>query len=262
MAVNAEFFTDGGAYERLMAAPSRAVGEVFLDWLALPTDLRWLDVGCGTGVFTELVLERCSPSSMSAIDPSKDQVAHARTKPVSRMVNFQIGDAQSLPFGNGEFDVAAMALVITFVPDPAKAVAEMKRVVRSGGMLGTYMWDVLGNGNTQRPLREAVEAMGVAIPLLPGYPNSTLERLNGFFAAAGLGDVVTRRIEIEMSFPDFDAYWSSQTGFANHVVQEIRKMSAAEVERLKAHLREHLPTDGAGRVAYKAWANAVKGYVP
>ena len=72
------FFTDGQAYERLMGRWSRAAGTTFLDWLALPKGLHWLDVGCGTGAFTELVIERCAPNEIDAIDPAEDQIAFAR----------------------------------------------------------------------------------------------------------------------------------------------------------------------------------------
>jgi ubiquinone/menaquinone biosynthesis C-methylase UbiE len=134
MAESPSFFTDADAYERLMGRWSRAVGEVFLDWLSLPRGLSWLDVGCGTGTFTELVVERCAPSSMNAIDPSEGQINYARKGPVASRVAFRTANGQSLPFEDGVFDVAAMALVINFVPDADKAVAEIKRVVKPGGL--------------------------------------------------------------------------------------------------------------------------------
>jgi ubiquinone/menaquinone biosynthesis C-methylase UbiE len=262
MAETTSFFTDGEAYERMMGRWSRAVGEKFLDWLALAPGLHLLDAGCGTGAFTELLLERCAPREVSAVDPADDQIAFAKTKPAAKRVKFQIGDAQALPFGSGEFDAATMALVITFIPDPQKAVSEMARVVKPGGTLGTYMWDFLGKRFTQQPLRQAIEATGYAVPPAPGHANATLESLERFFRTAGLDSVETRPIDIEVSFGDFDEYWSSQTALANTVVQHIRKMTPAEVERLKAYLQEHLPRDRDGRIAYSARANAVKGRVP
>ena len=45
----------------MMEVWSRFAGEVFLDWLAPPSSLRWIDIGCGTGAFTELLVERCAP---------------------------------------------------------------------------------------------------------------------------------------------------------------------------------------------------------
>jgi ubiquinone/menaquinone biosynthesis C-methylase UbiE len=262
MAEGTIYFTDGAAYDRLMAPWSRAVGKEFLHWLAAPAGLRWLDVGCGTGAFAELLLEQSNPRDVSAVDPAEDQIAHARTKPAAKRVNFRLAGAQKLPFADGEFDIAAMALVITFIPEPAQALAEMKRVVKPGGVLGTYVWDFLGKGNTQQPLREAVEAMGVAVHATPGHIHSRLESLRTLFTGAGLHDVSVRPIEIEISYPDFDTYWAEQTGFANTVVQHMRKLTAAQIEELKAHLREHLPRDKNGRIVYKAWANAAKGRVP
>ena len=47
-------------YERFMGRWSRAIGENFLDWLRRPSGARWLDIGCGTGAFSELILLRCA----------------------------------------------------------------------------------------------------------------------------------------------------------------------------------------------------------
>lgn len=262
MAETKAFFTDGQAYEKLMGRWSRAVGNIFLDWLSLPTGLRWLDVGCGTGAFTELVLERCAPQEMCAIDPAPDQLAYAQSRPVTKGVAFRIGDAQALPYADGAFDVAAMALVIAFIPDPAKAVAEMKRVVKPGGSVATYIWDTLGKGYVQEPLRAALAAMSVDAPAATAATHTTIDALKDFFETAGLAEVSSRSIEITVAYENFEDFWSSQTALSNHLVQPIRKMRPPDVERLKAYLREHLPTDGEGRVAYPARANAVKGRVP
>ena len=256
------FFTDGEAYQRMMGQWSRAAGEIFLDWLNLPRGLRWADIGCGTGAFTQLLLERCAPRELRAVDPSADQIAFARTTPAGKTVDFQVGDAQALPFGNGEFDAAGMALVITFIPDPVKALAEMKRVVKPGGTIATYVWDFTNGGSPQQPLREAIEASGVTVVHMQGHENSKREALDKIFTAASLDDVATRMIEIQVSYPDFDSYWASQTALANTTVQYLRKMSAPQVERVKAHLRERLPKDQSGRIAYTARASAAKGRVP
>src|SRR5215469_15705919 len=124
MADRENIFTDGTAYERMMGRWSVLAGAVFLAWLDQPPDLRWLDVGCGNGAFTELLIARTAPAEVQAIDPSEEQLAHARTRRGARIAAFHQGEAQSLPFPDRRFDVTAMALVITFVPDPAKAVAE------------------------------------------------------------------------------------------------------------------------------------------
>src|SRR5215475_9271530 len=123
-------FDDGAGYERYMGNWSQRVGSVFLDWLAAPSGLKWIDVGCGNGAFTELLVERCAPTLVNGIDPSEAQLDFARKRPAARQAKFDLGDAMALPFPTDAFDVATMALVIPFVPEPIKGVAEMTRVVR------------------------------------------------------------------------------------------------------------------------------------
>jgi ubiquinone/menaquinone biosynthesis C-methylase UbiE len=84
-------FDDGVAYERFMGRWSRAAGQVFLDWIAPTPGAYWLDVGCGTGSFTELIVDTCSPASVSAIDPEQAQIDHARNGPVANRVHFEVG---------------------------------------------------------------------------------------------------------------------------------------------------------------------------
>jgi len=256
------FFIDGEAYERLMGRFTRAAGGVFIDWLSAPKGLDWIDVGCGTAAFTQLLLDRCAPGSVSAIDPSADQIAYARRTPAAERVDFKIGDAQSLPFGDRSFDAGVMALVITFVPDPNKAVAELRRVTKPGGIVATYMWDFFNNAFPQRPLREALERRGIEVPYLPGHAHSRMANMEGYFKSAGLEAVATRVIEVDIVYANFAEYWSGQTALPNYVVQHISKMPAADLERFKSDLRASLPKDKNGRIAYKARANAVKSRVP
>ena len=103
-------FDDGEAYERAMGIWSRVAGRVFLDWLALPPGLRWIDIGCGNGAFTELLVQRCAPSETQGIDPSEAQLTFARMRPAARGAAFLQGDATALPFEGGRFDAAVMAL--------------------------------------------------------------------------------------------------------------------------------------------------------
>jgi ubiquinone/menaquinone biosynthesis C-methylase UbiE len=126
-------FDDGAAYERMMGVWSRLAGEVFLDWLAPRPGFKWIDVGCGNGAFTELIVAKHAPAEIKGVDPSDGQLAYARTRRGTEMAEFHKGDAMALPFGDRVFDVAIMALVIFFVPEPAKGVAEMVRVVAPGG---------------------------------------------------------------------------------------------------------------------------------
>ena len=80
-------FDDGDAYERSMGVWSRLAGEIFLDWLAPSPALQWADIGCGSGAFTELLVQRCAPEEVQGIDPSEGQLAFARTRPAARSPN-------------------------------------------------------------------------------------------------------------------------------------------------------------------------------
>jgi ubiquinone/menaquinone biosynthesis C-methylase UbiE len=153
-------------YEEFMGKWSQLAGATFLRWLAPPDRWRWADVGCGNGAFTEMLLERCSAAQVEGIDPSAEQLAFARERLASRPVRFQIGDAMALPYADAGFDAAVMALVIFFVPDPARAVAEMARVVRPGGSVSSYAWDILGGGFPFNVLQEEMTAFGTA-PIWP-----------------------------------------------------------------------------------------------
>jgi SAM-dependent methyltransferase len=105
-------FDDGASDERMMGAWSRLAGDVFLDWLKPGSGLRWVDVGCGNGAFSELVVQRFAPAVLRGVDPSEAQLNYARTRSGARTADFQLGDAMALPFSNDSFDVAVMALVI------------------------------------------------------------------------------------------------------------------------------------------------------
>ena len=135
-------FDDGAAYETMMGIWSRLAGEDFLGWLALPKGLRCVDVGCGNGAFTELLVERCAPREVQGIDPSEGQLAFARKRHSVNIATFSKATRWRCR-SRTTVRLATMALVIFFVPDPAKGVAEMKRVVRSGGTVAAYAWDML-----------------------------------------------------------------------------------------------------------------------
>jgi ubiquinone/menaquinone biosynthesis C-methylase UbiE len=112
-------FEDGLSYERYVGDWSRRVGTIFIDWLALPSGLKWIDVGCGNGAFTELIVERCAPNEVRGMDPSEAQLDFARNRSGARLAKFDHGDGMALPFSADTFDVAIMALVC---PTPLEAL--------------------------------------------------------------------------------------------------------------------------------------------
>ena len=258
----ANLFADGKAYERLMGRWSQIAGQKFLDWLDPPKHLRWIDVGCGNGAFTEVLIGRCSPAAVTGIDISEGQLAYARTRPGTKLAQFRVADAQSLPLADNSFDAASMALVITFIPDPLKAAAEMARVTRPGGMVATYMWDFPAGGFPLAPLAAAMKSLGMAGPGGLNTDASRRDSLRAIWEQAGLQTVDTTLIRIGVSYSDFDDFWDSNTVPVGPSGQAINALSPSELEQLKLRLREQLPVAADERIAYEAFANAVKGRVP
>ena len=253
-------FDDGAAYERYMGKWSQLAGGTFLDWLGPESGWRWLDVGCGNGAFTEMLVERCAPASVDGIDPSGAQIAYARTRSSTRVVEFRLGNAMALPFPDDAFDAAVMPLVIFFVPDPAKGVAEMARVVRPGGIAAAYAWDVDGGGFPYDGLLREIREMGVAVPDPPSPDASRLDAMRELWTGAGMGGVETNVITVQRTFADFDDYWTTILG-ASSVGARIAAMAPADLAFLRARMRAQLPADDTGRITCRAWANAVWGRV-
>ena len=254
-------FDDGAAYERYMGTWSRLAGEAFLDWLAPAPGLRWLDVGCGNGAFTELIVERCAPAAVDGIDPSEGQLAFARTRPTLGNARFRQGDAMAQPFPDGTFDAAVMPLVIFFVPDPARGVGEMARVVSAGGTVSAYAWDLPGGGFPYEVLHNEMREMGIAVPTPPSPDASGMEVVRELWTGAGLEAIETREITVQRTFADFNDYWTT-IFMAPSVGGKLTAMTAADAAVLKERMLSHLPADVHGRITYTAKANAVKGRVP
>jgi SAM-dependent methyltransferase len=255
-------FTDGAAYERYMGRWSCAVGEIFLDWVAPSGNERWLDIGCGTGVFTELVLDTCAPATMVAVDPSEAQIEIARDKPLAQRAEFRVADAQTLPFSDDAFDVVVSSLVINFIPDPSRALAEMRRVARPGGVVAGYVWDFADERGPSALIRSGVSQIGFEPPRSVGAEHTRLEALTALFMGAGLRDVATRAIDVTMSFADFDEFWQSQTPRYAPTGKMIGAMSAGDRDKLIEVLRERFRAGPDGSIACSASAHAVKARVP
>jgi SAM-dependent methyltransferase len=253
-------FDDGVAYEHGMGIWSRLTGQAFLDWIAPPPGLHWIDVGCGNGAFTELLIQRCAPLAVSGIDPSPAQLDYARTRPGAAGATFQQGDAMALPFPDAAFDAAVMALVIFFVPDPAKGVQEMVRTVRPGGIVSAYAWNFTTGGFPYGLVQDALRANGIT-PLLP--PNAAVAQegaLHALWTEAGIDAVITRTIDVQRTFRNFDDYWTACTGIGT-LKPTLAALPPATLDRIKASVRSRLTEAADGQITHTGWASAVSGRV-
>ena len=258
-------FEDGDAYDRYMGRWSRAIGEKFLAWLNPPSNRCWLDVGCGTGAFTQLALARAAPAKIVGIDPSPAQIEHAKRTVTAPQVEFRAGSAIDLPFGTGEFDVVVSALVIHFFPDRPKAFREMLRVTRADGILGGYTWRKSPTivDAPYGPLARAVIEIVGDVMTSPAVPEAMPDGLRAAVNAEGYGDIEVTTIEASQTFRDFEDYWTSQTAtFPHPIAKSVAALSDQDRERLRDILRTTLPAAVDGTITYSSRATAFKARKP
>jgi ubiquinone/menaquinone biosynthesis C-methylase UbiE len=254
-------FDDGAGYERMMGTWSRYAGEIFLDWVNPAPALRWIDIGCGNGAFTELLTARCAPAEIQGVDPSDAQLDFARARHKAGIAHFQRGDAMALPFADNRFDAAAMALVIFFVPEPPRGVAEMARVVRPGGLVASYAWDIEGGGFPLEPVLAEVRTMGFSPIRPPSFTAARMENLRALWNGAGLDNIETREITVQRTFADFEDFWTT-TLLGASLKATVATMTPEQVEALKTRTRTSLRANHSGPITTSARANAIQGRVP
>lgn len=253
-------FNDGAAYERFMGVWSQRVGDVFLDWLRPAKGLRWLDVGCGNGAFTEQIVTQCAPAAVHGIDPSEAQLAFARQRPATAMAHYRTGDAMALPYAASAFDIAVMPLVLFFVPDPFVGVQEMARVVQPGGTVCAYVWDMEGGGFPYAALHAEMRTLGLPVPMPPHPEASRLDVLRELWTRAGLEAIDAREITVQRTFESFDDYWTTIKGGPS-MGPAMATAPLEALEQLAARMRRCLPIDSNGGMTYEARAHAIAGKV-
>jgi ubiquinone/menaquinone biosynthesis C-methylase UbiE len=251
-------FTDGAAYERTIGRWSQLAAAEFLRWLAPSPNLSWIDVGCGNGAFTELLIQRCSPRAVIGVDPAEAQLAYATTRLGGGIAQFKVADAMSLPIPDQSVDAAAMTLVIFFVPDPAKGVSEMARVVKPGGLVTAYAWDMMGGGFPFNAMQTAMNEMGIPPTFPPNAAISRIEAMRELWAGAGLESVETTAYTIHRTYDDFEDLWATSS-LTSSVAPKLKVMDPSAVEELKSRMRARSPADPSGRITCSARVTAVKG---
>lgn len=259
-----EVWSAGEAYEPYVGRWSRRVAEGFLDWLQVPPGRRWLDVGCGTGALSAAILHRAQPAKVTGLDPSEGFLSHVREQLQDRCVAFDRGDAQALPYDDGRFHAAVSGLVLNFVPEKSKMVAEMRRVVGPGGTVALYVWDYGGKMELMRHFWDAAAALDAAARELDEgvrFPVCRPEPLADLLRGAGLEAVETTAIDVPTVFADFDDYWSPFLGGQGPAPGYCVSLDEDRRAQLRERLRRALPTGPDGRISLMARAWAVRGSV-
>ena len=251
-------FDDGDAYERYMGVWSRLVGADFIQWLSPEKNSSFADIGCGNGAFSVQIDQICDPRKIVGIDPSEAQINYAKELKLKAPSEFIVGNAMSLPYENEGFDIALMALVLFFVPDPELGLSEMKRITKVDGLVAAYAWDVLGGGLPMEPLHTLLRDRGIEYPLPPSKEVSQIDAMERLWKNAGLAAVHTTSFQVERTFKDFDEYWTVSS-LGPSVAGVLENIEASTLGEIKYDLERSLQKDTHGRIVTLATANAVKG---
>ncbi|MGQ4389259.1 class I SAM-dependent methyltransferase [Streptomyces sp. SAS_270] len=256
-----DVWAGGSAYERYMGRWSRLVAEEFAAWLDCADKLRWVDVGCGTGVLSAVMTARCRPRWVVGIDRSEPFVGAARTM-TPGSTHFVVADAMSLPVADASCDGAISGLALNFLPVPTAAVTEMARAVRPGGLVAAYVWDYAdGMGFIRRFWDAAVAVDPAAAALDEGrrFPVCRPERLHAVWADAGLVDVSTTSIEVPTVFSDFGDLWDPFLAGQGPAPGYVASLEPADRHRVRDALGSAVPRRPDGSIALTARAWAVRG---
>ncbi len=256
----AEYAWSGAeAYEQYVGRWSRPVAVQFVRWLDLPRDQDWIDVGCGTGALTASILAVGEPRQVHGYDLSPHYVAAAREHVQDARVKFDQADARALPEPTGAFHAAVSGLMLNFVPEPAEAVSEMKRVVCKGGTVAAYVWDYADRMQLIRVFWDAAVHLDPAAAELDEGRRFSITRagpLQELFEAAKLQAVEVRAIDVPTRFESFDDYWQPFLGGQGPAPGYVASLDEERRNALRARLEERLSrqSDGSILLVSRAWA--------
>jgi SAM-dependent methyltransferase len=245
------FEVAGEAYDRFMGRYSQPLARQLADWLEPSPGQRAIDVGCGPGALTGVLVEALGADHVAAVDPSAPFVEACRSRFPG--VDVRQGGAESLPFDDDTFDVAAACLVVHFMTDPVRGVTEMARVTRDGGWVGATVWDLAGSRAPMAPLWEAVAEVAPEHPDESDFQGGSRGSLLEIMEGSGLRGVEVVELAVTVTHPTFDEWWQPYlrcVGPAGEAVAALDAERRAEIEEL---LRRNLG-DGPFDLTAVAWA--------
>lgn len=233
----------------------------FLNWLELPTGLRWVDVGCGTGALSEAILDTQDPTSVDGVEPSAAFVRAAGKRLGDRATLHQ-ASAEDLPLLDGSADIVVSGLVLNFIPDLPAALAEMKRIA-PGGIVAAYVWDYSGGMEMLSLFWDAADEVDPdGSPAEDRrFPLCRPDALTAAFVGAGLDDPEVVALDIPTPFTDFDALWMPFTGGQGAGPSYLVALPAEKQAELKESLRGRVPTNADGSISLNARSWGIRASV-
>jgi ubiquinone/menaquinone biosynthesis C-methylase UbiE len=242
------------AYDAFMGRYSVLLAPQLADFAGLREGQRALDVGCGPGALTAVLVDRLGAEAVTAVDPSEPFVAAVRTRYPG--VEVKQAAAEQLPFADGSFDVALAQLVVHFMADPRVGLKEMVRVSRDGGVVTACVWDHAGG---RGPLSLFWQAARELEPSAGGESHLAGVReghLAELFTAAGLREIEQTVLSADREHASFEEWWEPFTRGVGPAGAYVAGLDTERQVELRETCRKLLPP---GRFVIRAEAWAVRG---
>ncbi len=244
-------FEAADAYDRFMGRYSTRLAPAFADFARLPAGRRVLDVGCGTGALTAELVERLGPQAVSAVDPSQAFVAAARQRYPD--VDVRQAPAEELPYPDATFGAALAQLVVHFMADPVRGLAEMARVTETDGIVAACVWDFEGEVNPLGAFWASVRRLDPTVEGESTLAGTREGHLADLFAAADLRDVEGSELWVEAVHPDFEDWWEPFTLGVGPAGAYVSGLDDSQRERVREACLERLG-EGPFTLCARAWA--------
>ena len=258
-------FAESTAYERFMGRWSRQLAPLLVRFAGVNAGHEVLDVGSGTGALAFAIAANVPTARIVGIDPSESYVGYAQSQVRNDRIRFAVGDAQGLQYPDRSFDRVLSLLVVNFIPDRVKALREMTRVTRPGGVVSAAVWDYGEGMQMLRVFWDEAVAMNPAAAARDErhMPLCKPGELAALWRAHGLTEVSERPLDIPLTFSSFDDYWTPFLGGQGPAGSYVTTLKPPEREVLSQRLRKRLLGEGPDRpITLQGRAWAVKGTVP
>jgi SAM-dependent methyltransferase len=259
-------FADAEAYERFMGRWSRLAAAQLVDFTGAPDRGRFLDVGSGTGALAFALAERKPLAHVRGIDPSNEYVAYANSRnPFPDRVGFEAGDAQQLRFADASFDASLSLLVFNFIPDPRKALREVRRVTKPGGRVSAAVWDYGAGKQMLRAFWDGAVSIDAEAEKLDEkhMPLCRTGELSELWRQGGLENIHEQPQTITMRFESFADYWDAFLLGQGPAGVYVKSLSRDRVRALRGEVKRRVsPSAENSPIALSARVWSVCGSVP